>query len=95
MRYHSPFETHSSSAFFQERCVEGSRVLVEGRLVSSTYERPNGNNKSKKAKTAKITSWSIRADVVRRLDRDEPGPGVQPSASDSSEADEAPEASSF
>jgi len=74
---------------------KGSHVLVEGSLVSSTYEQPNGNGKSKKAKTAKITSWSIRADVVRRLDRGEPEPGVQPSGSDSSEADEPQEASSF
>jgi single-stranded DNA-binding protein len=49
---------------------KGSHVLVEGSLVSSIYERPNG--KSKKSATTKITSWSIRADVVRRLDRGEP-----------------------
>src|SRR6266566_8194544 len=42
---------------------KGSHILVEGSLVSTTYER--GNGKGKKAKTAKITSWSIRADVVR------------------------------
>ena len=51
---------------------KGSHVLVEGSLLSSTYERANG--KGKKAKTTKITSWSIRADVVRRLDRGEPEP---------------------
>jgi hypothetical protein len=33
-------------------------VFVEGPLVSSTYEQPNG--KGKKSKTTKITSWSIR-----------------------------------
>lgn len=49
---------------------KGAHVLIEGSLVSSTYEQLNG--KSKKAKTAKITSWSIRADVVRKLDRGEP-----------------------
>jgi len=49
---------------------KGSHVLVEGELVSSTYERPNG--KSKKSATTKITSWSIRADIVRKLDRGEP-----------------------
>jgi len=56
--------------------TKGAHVLVEGSLVSSTYEQPNGNgkNKNKKAKTSKITSWSIRADVVRRLDRAEPEP---------------------
>jgi single-stranded DNA-binding protein len=51
---------------------KGAHVLVEGSLVSSTYEQANG--KGKKAKTAKITSWSIRADVVRKLDRGEPEP---------------------
>ena len=49
---------------------KGAHVLVEGELVSSTYERPNG--KSKKSAATKITSWSIRADVVRKLDRAEP-----------------------
>jgi hypothetical protein len=53
-------------------------VLVEGSLVSSTYEVANG--KGKKAKGTKITSWSIRADIVRRLDRDEAEPDVSPAA---------------
>jgi single stranded DNA-binding protein len=48
---------------------KGAHVLVEGSLISSTYEQPNG--KGKKSKTGKITSWSIRADVVRKLDRNE------------------------
>jgi single stranded DNA-binding protein len=51
---------------------KGSHVLIEGSLISSTYEKANG--KGKKAATAKITSWSIRADVVRKLDRGEPEP---------------------
>src|SRR5689334_9116266 len=51
---------------------KGAHVLIEGSLVSSTYEQPNG--KGKKSKAAKITSWSIRADVVRKLDRNEPEP---------------------
>lgn len=58
---------------------KGAHILVEGSLVSSTYEQPNG--KGKKAKTAKITSWSIRADVVRKLDRGEPQPEVNASTS--------------
>jgi single-strand DNA-binding protein len=62
---------------------KGTHILVEGNLVSSTYEQPNG--KGKKAKTAKITSWSIRADVVRKLDRGEPQPEMNPSASVPSE----------
>ena len=47
-------------------------MLVEGSVVSSTYEQPNG--KGKNSKTTKITPWSIRADVVRKLDRGEPEP---------------------
>ena len=73
---------------------KGAHVLVEGSLVSSTYERPNG--KGKKATTAKITSWSIRADVVRKLDRGEPEPEALTSGSDaSSQAVEASDAPSF
>ncbi len=73
---------------------KGAHVLVEGELVSSTYERPNG--KSKKSATTKITSWSIRADVVRKLDRGEPEPAGN--ASGSAAPDEgvgASEAASF
>ena len=74
-------------AIFRRRLAEyvltaikkGAHVLVEGELVSSTYERPNG--KSKKSATTKITSWCIRADVVRKLDRGEPQPEVVASAS--------------
>lgn len=70
-------------AIFRPRLAEhvlhtikkGSHILVEGSLVSSIYEQPNG--KSKKAKAAKTTSWSIRATVVRKLDRDEPEPQSQ------------------
>ena len=65
---------------------KGAHVLVEGSLISSTYEQPNG--KGKKAKTAKITSWSVRADVVRRLDRGEPEPGT-PTPAQASESNEA------
>jgi single-strand DNA-binding protein len=61
---------------------KGSHVLIEGSLISSTYERANG--KGKKATTAKITSWSIRADVVRKLDRGEPEPEATASSSDAS-----------
>ncbi len=57
-------------------------MLVEGSLISSTYEQANG--KGKKAKTAKITSWSIRADVVRKLDRGEPEPEAAASGSQTS-----------
>jgi len=49
---------------------KGAHVLVEGSLVSTTYERANG--KGKKAKVNKQTFWCIRADVVRKLGRGEP-----------------------
>ena len=62
---------------------KGSHVLIEGSLVSSTFERANG--KGKKAATAKITSWSIRADAVRKLDRGEPEPEAIASGSQVSE----------
>ena len=63
-----------------ESIKKGSHVLVEGSLVSSTYERPNG--KGKKAAADKITSWTIRADVVRKLDRGEPEPQTSARAND-------------
>src|SRR6202035_5220964 len=57
--------------YVAENIRKGSHVLIEGSLISSIYERPAGNGKGKKA-VEKITSWSIRADAVRRLDRGEP-----------------------
>ena len=67
---------------------KGSHVLIEGSLVSSIYERPNG--KGKKAATTKITSWTIRADVVRRLDRgdSEPIASTSPASEQTSETSE-------
>lgn len=53
---------------------KGAHVLVEGSLVSSTYERTN--DKGKKNGSLKLTSWSIRADAVRKLDRGEPEPAA-------------------
>jgi len=61
-------------------------VLVEGSLVSSTYEVANG--KVKKAKGTKVTSWSIRADVVSKLDRNEQEPEA-PASGPATESDEA------
>jgi single-strand DNA-binding protein len=65
---------------------KGAHVLVEGSLISTTYAQPNG--KGKKSKTAKITSWSIRADVVRKLDRNEQEP-EPPASGPALESDEA------
>ena len=47
---------------------KGDHVLVDGQLISSKYERENGN--SNKAKAAKLAIfWSVRANCVRRLSR--------------------------
>ena len=73
---------------------KGAHVLVEGSLVSTTYERANG--KGKKAKTNKQTFWCIRADVVRKLDRGEPEPETVVSGSaGSSEALDAADPAPF
>jgi single-strand DNA-binding protein len=72
--------------FVARTIKKGAHVLVEGELVSSTYERPNG--KSKKSAT-KITSWSVRADVVRKLDRNEQEPEA-PASEPAVDSDEAP-----
>jgi hypothetical protein len=73
---------------------KGSHVLVGGSFVSSTYERPIGEGKN--AATAKFTSWSIRADAVRKLDRGEPEPESTTPACDASEiAHASPEPAPF
>jgi single-strand DNA-binding protein len=74
--------------YVSQTIKKGAHVLIEGSLISSIYERTNG--KGKKAPTVKITSWSIRADVVRKLDRGEPEPEAVNSGSHVS--DEAAEA---
>jgi single-strand DNA-binding protein len=51
---------------------QGDHVLVEGALVSSSYEREYG--KGKKATTVKHTVWQIRADSIRKLNRGEKEP---------------------
>lgn len=83
-------------AIFRPRLAEyvlvaikkGAHVLVEGSLISSTYVPANAEGK--KAETAKLTSWSIRADAVRELDRGEPEPDSSasetPASSDESSA---------
>jgi single-strand DNA-binding protein len=71
---------------------KGAHVLIEGSLVSSTYERTD--SKGKKAAAAKITSWSIRADVVRRLDRGEAEPQSAPAGANGDD-DAASDGSAF
>ena len=46
---------------------QGDHILVEGTLVSSSYDREYG--KGKKATTVKHTVWQIRADSIRKLNR--------------------------
>jgi single-strand DNA-binding protein len=80
--------------YVQQTIKKGSHVLIEGSLISSTYARPNG--KSKKATTTKTTSWSIRADVLRKLDHGEPGLETLPSSShDSNQTSEPTDATAF
>lgn len=45
----------------------GDQVFVAGSLVSSKYEREVG--KGKKPATVKLTSWQIRANTLRKLNR--------------------------
>jgi len=59
---------------------QGDHVLVEGTLVSSSYEREYG--KGKKATTVKHTVWQIRADSIRKLNRSEKEPEALASGSD-------------
>lgn len=72
---------------------KGAHVLIEGTLVSSTYEVSNG--KGKKAQAAKITAWSIRADVVRKLDRGEPEPEAPTATSEAAQPSDASDAVPF
>ena len=51
---------------------QGDHVLVEGTLVSSSYQREYG--KGKKATTVNHTVWQIRADSIRKLNRGEKEP---------------------
>jgi single-strand DNA-binding protein len=46
---------------------KGDQVFVAGSLVSSKYDRTVGNGK--KPTTLKLTSWQIRANVLRKLKR--------------------------
>jgi single-strand DNA-binding protein len=67
---------------------QGDHILVEGTLVSSTYDREYG--KGKKTTTVKHTVWQIRADSIRKLNRGEKEP--EAIASGSGTVDEQPSA---
>jgi single-strand DNA-binding protein len=49
------------------RLRRGDQVVITGSLVSSKYEREVG--KGKKPTTLKLTSWQIRANTLRKLNR--------------------------
>jgi single-strand DNA-binding protein len=49
------------------RLRRGDQVVIIGSLVSSKYEREV--SKGKKPTTVKLTSWQIRADTLRKLNR--------------------------
>jgi single-strand DNA-binding protein len=68
---------------------KGAHILVESSLVSSTYDQPNG--KGKKATAKKIISWTIRADVIRKLDRSEIEPEATRAQSGETPASDAPQ----
>ncbi len=78
--WHSKTEWHRIVAWnsLGERVAaalcQGDHVLVEGTLVSSIYEREYA--KGKKATTVKLTSWQVRADVIRKLNRTQKEPGA-------------------
>jgi single-stranded DNA-binding protein len=54
----------------------GDHVHVEGRLVSSTYDRQYGNGK--KPVIVKQTYWQVRASSIRKLNRADGQPGTSP-----------------
>lgn len=66
---------------------KGDQVLVAGSLVSSKYDRQVGSGKQ--ATTLKLTSWQIRANVLRKLNRAAKEPEATASGSQSG-SDSAP-----
>ncbi len=66
---------------------KGDQVFVTGSLVSSKYDRQVGSGK--KATTLKLTSWQIRANVLRKLNRAAKEPEAVTSGSQNG-ADSAP-----
>ena len=67
---------------------KGAHILVEGSLVSSTYDQPNA--KGKKATAKKVVLWTIRADVIRKLDRSKIEPEATSAQSSETPASDAP-----
>jgi single-strand DNA-binding protein len=66
---------------------KGDQVFVAGSLVSSKYDRQVGSGK--KTTTLKLTSWQLRANVLRKLNRAAKEPEAVASGSENG-ADSAP-----
>jgi single-strand DNA-binding protein len=83
--WHSKTEWHRIIAwdglgeYAASKLRKDDHVYIEGTLVSSIYEREIG--RGKKAATLKLTSWSIRANAVRKLNRTENQPEAASAAS--------------
>jgi len=73
--------------FVAAKIRKGAHVLVEGSLVSTKYQQPE-NSKGKKSKAKEFKLWSIRADVVRKLDRNEDPQA--PAAEQAAQSEEVP-----
>jgi single-strand DNA-binding protein len=58
---------------------KGDQVFLSGSLVSTKYDRQVGSGK--KTTTLKLTSWQIRANVLRKLNRAAKEPEAFPSGS--------------
>ena len=84
-QWHSKTEWHrviawnGLGAYAASKLRKGDHIYIEGTLISSSYEREIG--KGKKAATLKLTSWSIRANIVRKLNRTENQPEAASAAS--------------
>lgn len=72
IRFHVTYTWNSLGERVPASLHQGDHILVEGTLVSSSYEREYG--KGKKATTVKHTVWQIRADSIRKLNRGEKEP---------------------
>lgn len=66
----------------------GDQVFVTGLLASSRYDREIG--KGNNSETLKLTSWQIRASVVRKLSRTAKQPEATASGSSSQDTTAAP-----
>jgi single-strand DNA-binding protein len=73
--------------FVAAKIRKGAHVLIEGSLVSSKYQQQQ-NGKGKKSKAKEFKLWSVRADVVRKLDRSEDP--QTPAAEPAAESEDAP-----